>query len=351
MNDLEQFVERGKASPWYNGPRLATEIPTFMDAQEAALTKLGRELAASTEHLYLVANGQGLAGLASARYVLDRYLPIPTDVMASYDLIWRQPRDLNEKSVAVFTSLSGENEDAVQAVRYARSRGARVICVLYTSDCRMGRDADIVIPYGSYACFEASFIAALVLGKGLAGDAGAPLASQLMEGIRALPPAIDAVFAREEARAEAEATEFLPAAHIYSLGAGPLYPVAWKLATQIIMENTRIGATYSDAVEFRHGPVEALERLRPYFVFFVGTDESRAMTLQTLEFCRSRAARVLVYDAAEIGDVHPLLTPLVMNAAPQPIILQSTLLRGVLDLTPRVYMGRGLLGSPDSPWP
>ena len=65
----------------------------------------------------------------------------------------------------------------------------------------------------------------------------------------------------------------------------------------------------------------------------------------------SKAAHVLVYDAAEIGDVHPLLTPLVLNPAPQPVILQSTIMRGILDLTPRVYMGRGLLGSPDSPWP
>lgn len=351
MNDLEQFVAREKTSPWYNGPRLVAEIPSFMDAQEAALTKLGQDLAASTENLYLVANGQGLAGFASAAYALDRILPIPTDVLASYDLVWRAPRDLNERSVAVFASLSGENEDAVQALRYAKSRGARVICVLYAPDCRMGRDADIVIPYGSYACFEAAFITALILGKGLAGDAAPPLAAELMRGVRAIPPALETTFAREEARAEAVAMELLPASHIYTLGAGPLYPVAWKLATQIIMENTRIGATFSDAVEFRHGPVEALERLRPYFVFFVGTDESRALTLQTLEFCRSKAAHVLVYDAAEIGDVHPLLTPLVLNPAPQPIILQSTIMRGILDLTPRVYMGRGLLASPDSPWP
>jgi fructoselysine-6-P-deglycase FrlB-like protein len=117
------------------------------------------------------------------------------------------------------------------------------------------------------------------------------------------------------------------------------------------MENIRIGATYSDACEFRHGPVEALERLRPDVMFLLGTDDSRGMSLRTLDICRENGANLLVYDAADLGDVHPLLTPIVMNPILQWFIVYSAILRGILDLDDRVFMGHQVLSVGGARWP
>jgi fructoselysine-6-P-deglycase FrlB-like protein len=119
----------------------------------------------------------------------------------------------------------------------------------------------------------------------------------------------------------------------------------------VVMENIRIGATFSDAVEWRHGPAEALERVRGSFIVLLGTDASRELTLRTIDFCRANDSRVMVYDAAQFGDVHPLLTPVVMNSHTQWLIVYSAILRGITDLDERVFMGHNVLAAGGAQWP
>jgi fructoselysine-6-P-deglycase FrlB-like protein len=117
------------------------------------------------------------------------------------------------------------------------------------------------------------------------------------------------------------------------------------------MEMLRIGGTYCDACEFRHGPAEALERTDMDAIFLVGTDESREIAERSLSFVQSHGARVIVYDGKDYAGIHPLLIPLVMNSAVQPFIVYSAALRGIPDLHERVYMGRGVLSKPGILWP
>ena len=351
MIDLEKYVERAKASDYFSGIRLAAELRSFMAAQEAHIATIGRELG-GVDHVFLVGSGGSYANLLSAKYVFDRLLAVPSDALPSYELIWREPRLLTARSLVFFASLSGDTEDTVEALRFARSRGARTVSAVGKVDSRLGRESDYTIPYGSAACYEGPLTAALILGASLAAAGqGSTLGDELLAGLRGLPDVLDRVMTLEESRAECKAHEFSDSLHMFVLGAGPLSPLAYKVAMSVIMENLRIGATYSDAVEFRHGPAEAMERNRPDFMFLVGTDASRDLTLRTLEFCQSRSRRFLVYDAADFGDVHPLLTPLVMNSVVQWFIVYSALLRGIVNLDERTFMGHGVLARGEASWP
>src|SRR5207302_10130381 len=124
--------------------------------------------------------------------------------------------------------------------------------------------------------------------------------------------AVQADFDEEEARAEERARAFLSSRHLYVLGAGLLAPLAYKVALTVVMENIRIGATWCDASEFRHGPAEALERSQVDALVLLGTDPSRAMAERVLAFLNEHGARTLTIDARDYPQVHPLLTPLVL---------------------------------------
>jgi fructoselysine-6-P-deglycase FrlB-like protein len=351
VTELTAYVERAKRSDYFSGARLPGELRAFMETQEDSIRAIARDLG-SVDHVFLVGSGGSYSNLLSAKYVFDRLLPMPSDALPSYELLWRAPRLLTDRSVVFLASMSGDTEDTVEALRFARSQGARTVSVVGTLDSRLGREADHAIPYGSAACYEGPLVGAIVLGAALAGaDAGSGLGDELIAGLHRLPETIERVMHQEEERAEAKARAFLGSTHVFVLGAGPLSALAYKFAMSVLMENVRIAGTYSDAVEFRHGPVEALERIRPDFVALVGTDESRAVTLRTLEFCQPRSSRFLVYDAAEYGDVHPLLTPLVLNSVLQWFVVYSALLRGILDLDERVFMGHGLLAAGEASWP
>jgi fructoselysine-6-P-deglycase FrlB-like protein len=351
MTELSEYVARAKKSVYFSGARIADDLDAFLRSQAKACESLGDESSGDIDHVYLVGSGGSLANLISVKYLLDRWLAIPSDVVASYDLVWRKPACLNKRSLVFLASFSGETEDTVAALRFARSQGARTVGIVASADSSIGREADVTIPYASAACYESPIVALVLFAARLAADGRRTEATAAAESLTALPGRLREVLAAEEQRAEERARASLPCTHMYVLGAGPLSALAYKVAMSVLMENVRIGGTYCDATEFRHGPAEALERTRPDMMFLIGTDESREMTLRTLGFCRDRASTLLTYDAAEFGDVHPLLTPLVMNSVVQWFVVYSALLRGILDLDDRVFMGQGVLAEGGARWP
>ncbi len=347
MNELAAHVEAAKRSTYFSGARLAEDLATFLDGQADAATELGESLRGSGR-LYLVGGGGSLATLATAKIIFDRLTAIPTEALSGYELIWREPEALGPGATAVFSSYSGETEDTVAAFRLAKQRGARTVALVNEETSTLGQEAEVTIAWHSGAIFEAP-LAALTLAAVAAASGRADEAAALRGSLLGAPAVIEAAVNAEAERAEATARRFLNSRHIYVLGAGPLAPLAYKVALTVVMENIRIGGTYCDAMEFRHGPAEALERTQIDAMLLLGTDESRAVTQGTLDFLDRQGARTLVFDAAEYGEIHPLLTPLVLNSITQWFVVYSAILRGITDLDERVFMGHGVLT--DAPWP
>jgi fructoselysine 6-phosphate deglycase len=352
MDELDRFVQRAKGSLLFSGAKIDEHLSAFLSDQAEACTKLGREWAGRFEHLFLVGSGGSFASLQTAKYILDRFSHSPSDVLMSYEVLWRKPWWLNEKALVFLASYSGETEDTVAALRFAKERGARTVAIVAKTESTMAQEADVVIPYDNGAIYEVPISALILFAAGLAEEAVAETdAEELVRGLKALPALLRRTLDLEEELAERKARVLLRANHLYVLGSGPLGPLAYKVAMSVVMENVRIGATFSDACEFRHGPAEALERLRADFVVLLGTDESRDLTLRTIDFCRAQGSDVLVYDGADFGKVHPLLTPLVMNSQIQWLIVYSAILRGITDLDRRVFMGHQVLAAGDAQWP
>jgi len=352
MNTLNEHVEHAMGSDYFSAARVAEDLHRFLDRSGAQCMKLGEE-ARKASRLFLVGSGGSLANLQSAKYVIDGLSTIPCDVVPSYELVWRRPLSLDEHSLVVLNSWSGETEDTLAALRSAKAAGARTVALVRKASSTLGRESDVTVEYESSALYEVPLAGLIMLASGLAG--GGPRAEEaaaLVDSLKQLPPILRTVVDGEATRAEALAREFLYSNHMYVLAAGPLSPLAWKVAMSVLMENVRIAATFCDASEFRHGPAEALERVRPDMMFLVGTDDSRDVTLRTLEFCKSNGAHVIVYDALEFGaGVHPMLTPIVMNSLTQWFVVYSAIMRGILDLDHRVFMGHNVLGANGAKWP
>jgi fructoselysine-6-P-deglycase FrlB-like protein len=350
VTDLNEYIERAKASEYFSGARLTEDLTRFLDEQGDACRLLGENLHGA-ERLYLVGCGGSLATMQTAKYLLDGGVDVPIEALHGYDLIWRQPRGLGPGSVAIFASYSGETEDMVAALRFARERRVRTIGIVRGGASTIANEADEVIEYGSPAIFEAPIAAMVLVGAGLSEGGGGETMTQLADGLRDVPQAVAEALEREEPRGEARAREFLSSRHLYVVGAGPLAPLAYKVALTVVMENIRIGGTWCDASEFRQGPAEALERSQVDALVLLGTDDSRVMTERTLAFLQEQGARTQVIDALDYPRVDPMLTPLVLNSITQWFTVWSAILRGITDLDERVFMGRSVLASGGHAWP
>ncbi len=352
MTDLARQLELASNSDYFSAVHIADYLERFSAEQADTCRRLADQCKESVKRIFLVGSGGSYANLLSVKYLFDRLAPLACEAIPSYELIWRKPFLLDSQALVVLASFSGETEDTLAALRYAKQRGARTVVIVRNPMSSLGCEADVVIPYDSPACYEAPIVGlSFFLAQLSEGTARADEGAAVAQALVGLPELLRRVLAAEELRAEARAREFLYSNHMYVLGAGPLSALAYKVALSVLMENVRIGGTYCDACEFRHGPAEALERTKPEMMFLLGTDESRPMTLRTIDFCRANAGRILVYDAADFGDCHPLLTPLVMNSVLQWFVVYSALLRGITDLDERVFMGHNVLAADGAQWP
>ena len=349
---MDALVERATRSELFTSPRLADDMRRFLaDHRPAALALAAEAVERGIETVYFTGSGGSWTAMYSGKYLADRFSTLTTDAMLSYELIWRNPRRLGPKSLVIATSYSGETEDTVAAARHARKAGAWTVGLMSKADSTLAGETDSAIAYDSTALYALPMAAVSLFSLEVARLQGNEAAAEVLAGFDALPDAIAAAYDRERAPSLEVARMLLPAQELYCVAAGPLYGLAYKFALTVFMENIRVHGSIIESAEFRHGPAEMLERQRPHMVFLLGTDDSRGMTERSLKVARDRGAHTVVYDAADLGAIHPLLTPFVMKTPLQWLVVHSALLRGILDLDERVLMGRHVLAEGGARWP
>ena len=351
--ELDQLVDRARQSTLFTAPVLGPDLERFLQEQGQVVRQLAHRAAeAGVSHVYWVGSGNSWVNLHTGKYLLDRYTQLSSDCFTSHELITRQPQRLNETSWVFLASFSGATEDTVAALRFAKECGAHTIAIVNKADSLMGREADDVIAYHSKALYLLPLAAAYLFSLETACLQGSQEAQEILQGLDALPSLLSQQYIEEEAPARRSAEQYVDEHLFYVLGSGPLYGLAYKFGLTVFMENMRVNGSFIDAPEFRHGPVEMLDREKPAMVVLLGTDESRPMVERVAQIAETGGARLIRYDLKSYPGVHPMLAPFVLMIPLQWFAVYSSLLRGITDLDERVFMGHGLMSRGDGiTWP
>jgi Glucosamine 6-phosphate synthetase, contains amidotransferase and phosphosugar isomerase domains len=83
------------------------------------------------------------AGLVG-KYAIEKWGNIPVDVELASEYRYREP-SLNEKTLVIPISQSGETMDTLMALRYAKSKGAKILSVCNTNGSTIARESDSVL--------------------------------------------------------------------------------------------------------------------------------------------------------------------------------------------------------------
>lgn len=352
MPDLDTLVEEAKKSELFTTPQLADDLRRFLDQHRPAALALAAEARErGIKTVFFTGSGGSWSAMYSGKYFADRFTTLTSDAQLSYELIWRNPQRLGPDSLVFAASYSGETEDTVAALRFAKEAGAWTVGLANKPDSTIATEADAAIAYESSALYAMPMAAVSLFALEWGRLEGNEEAAEVLAAFDALPDIIAKAFddCREPSLEIARA--LLPAQELYCVAAGPLYGLAYKFALTVFMENIRTHGSVIESAEFRHGPAEMLERQHPTMVFLLGTDESREMTQRSIDVAQANGAQVVVYDVADYPGLHPLLAPFVMKVPLQWMVVHSALLRGILDLDDRVFMGRNVLSKGGARWP
>ncbi|MDR3203120.1 MAG: glutamine--fructose-6-phosphate transaminase (isomerizing), partial [Bifidobacteriaceae bacterium] len=246
-----------------------------------------------------------------AKYAIEHWCRIPVEVELAHEFRYRDPV-VNEKTLVVAISQSGETMDTIMAVRHAREQGAKVIAVVNTMGSTIPRESDAAlythagpeVAVASTKAFLAQITATYLLGLYLAQLRGTMFADEIavvLEELADMPAKVARVLAGEDKIAEV-ARSLQNSSSILFLGRHVGFPVALEGALKL-KELAYIHAEGFAAGELKHGPIALIDTGQPVFVVVPsprGRDQLHAKVISNIEEIRARGARTLVI--AEEGD-------------------------------------------------
>lgn len=265
----------------------------------------------SIDKIIVVACGTAAYAGQVARYAIEHWCRIPTEVELAHEFRYRDPI-VNEKTLIVALSQSGETMDTLMAVRHAREQGAKVISICNTHGSTLPRESDAAlythagpeIAVASTKAFLAQITAAYLLGLYLAqlrGNKYKDEIASILAELQQMPAKIQKVIDNDEQVKEL-GVEMKDASSVIFLGRHVGFPVAMEGALKL-KEITYIHAEGFAAGELKHGPIALIDEGQPVIVVVPsanGRDSLHGKVVSNIQEVRARGAFTIVI--AEEGD-------------------------------------------------
>lgn len=265
----------------------------------------------SIDKIIVIACGTAAYAGHVARYAIEHWCRIPTEVELAHEFRYRDPI-VNEKTLVVALSQSGETMDTLMAVRHARQQGAKVIAICNTQGSSIPRESDAAlythagpeIAVASTKAFLAQITATYLLGLYLAQLRGNMFSDEIqgvLAELRNMPDKVQSVI-DEEQQVAGLADSMKDAESVLFLGRHVGFPVALEGALKL-KEIAYLHAEGFAAGELKHGPIALIEEGQPVFVIVPsprGRDSLHSKVVSNIQEIRARGAITIVI--AEDGD-------------------------------------------------
>lgn len=308
------------------------------------------ETLAQTPRLTLVACGTASYACLVAKYWFEKIARLPCEVDIASEFRYREA-PLPEGGAALFVSQSGETLDTLEALRYCRRQGQKILSVVNAIESTIERESDHVlhtlagpeIGVASTKAFTTQLAILACLALALARHKGAITAqqeAQMSSALRALPRTAAEVLGADDAtlkiaRAVADARDVL------YLGRGGLYPIALEGALKL-KEISYIHAEGYAAGEMKHGPIALIDDSVPIVALAPGNDPLFDKTASNIQEAVARGGKVLLIsdragcerlkDAATwslaLGEIHPFVAPILYAIPVQLLAYHVAVLKG-----------------------
>ena len=253
----------------------------------------------------MVACGTSYHSCLVGKFVFEKTLRIPVDVDYASEFRYREPV-IDNNSVVILVSQSGETADTLEALRIAKRKGAYTIAVVNVFGSTMAREANGVIytvagpeiGVASTKAFTSQLMTMYCLSAYLSEKMGIGIDTKsVIKTLKTISPMIETVLDNLDIYKEI-ASKYHKATDFLYLGRGINYPVALEGALKL-KEISYIHAEGYPAGEMKHGPIALIENEVPS-VFIVNKSSLYKKVLSNLQEIRARDG--IIISIATQGD-------------------------------------------------
>jgi glucosamine--fructose-6-phosphate aminotransferase (isomerizing) len=322
---MKEMFEEPKAVRATVGPRIRNRQIMF---DEFPLTA---EQIAAASNIHIVACGTAFHAGCVGQYVIEKLCRIPVIVDVASEFRYRDPI-IDERSIVIIISQSGETLDTLAAMREAKSRGASIIAIVNVIGSSIAREADYVlytaagpeIAVASTKAYNTQLACVYLLAFEMAHMIGRIDDREYVyyqEQLQMIPDMISAVLKRQS-EIQRFASQHFNAESIFFIGRGLDYALSMEASLKL----KEISYIHSEAYpggELKHGTIALIEK-GTLVVCPLTQDVLMDKMISNIQEVKARGAVVLGITteknsrAAEacdqvfyIPDLDPLLAPIV----------------------------------------
>lgn len=263
------------------------------------------DLELSEEELYkvqrvvIVACGTSYhAGLLAA-YMLEDLARIPVQVEISSEFRYKNPI-IQENTLAIVISQSGETADTIAAVRELKAKGAKIVAISNIQGSTLAREvssclflrAGPEIGVASTKAFTSQLVVLSLLTLRLARirSLSQKQGTDFITALTKLPQQIKAILDSAES-IEQVAKRYTNYEHFFFVGRRFMFPTALEGALKL-KEIAYVNANGYPAGEMKHGPLALVDELCPT-IAFCSDEVTFPKTLSNLMEIQARKGRIL----------------------------------------------------------
>jgi glucosamine--fructose-6-phosphate aminotransferase (isomerizing) len=276
--------------------------PTTRSVHMASLPFALKDLSKVT----IIACGTSYHSAMVAKYWLERFARIPTEVDIASEFRYRAP-DMAKGGMALFISQSGETLDTLEAMRYAKKQAQKIVALVNQPESTMAREADAVlstlagpeIGVASTKAFttQLAVLACFAIAIGRArGTIDAAQEARMSTALTEVPSRASDVLNHAERIVDLAAI-IAEARDVLYLGRGTSYPLALEGALKL-KEISYIHAEGYAAGEMKHGPIALIDEHVPVIVL-APRDDLFEKTASNIQEVAARGGKVVMISDRE----------------------------------------------------
>jgi glucosamine--fructose-6-phosphate aminotransferase (isomerizing) len=260
---------------------------------------LSDEDLARFERVVITACGTSWHAGLIGEYMVEELARIPVEVEYASEFRYRNPV-LDDRTLVIAISQSGETADTLAAVREAKRRGARTVGLVNVVGSTIAREvggglylrAGPEVGVASTKAFSSQVVALAMVALRIARLRNLSIIQgrALIRALKALPDLVRNVLDRAD-QIEGLAALFDGMHNALYLGRGVNFPVALEGALKL-KEISYIHAEGYPAAEMKHGPIALIDANMPA-VFIAPRDAVYSKIVSNVEEVKARGGRVI----------------------------------------------------------
>ena len=258
---LKEMYEQPKAIADTISPRIKNGK---IEIEELGLTD---EDIQAFQKIYIVACGSAYHVGVTSKYVIEGMARIPVEVDMASEFRYRDPI-IDEGTLVIVISQSGETADSLAALRQAKEQGAKVLGVVNVVGSSIAREADSVMytwagpeiavaTTKAYSCqLAAMYLLAMRFAQAV-GKLTEEESAELIEDLKKLPDQVELLMSHKE-RIQKFANRFVVAKDVFFIGRGIDYAISMEGSLKL-KEISYIHSEAYAAGELKHGTISLIE--------------------------------------------------------------------------------------------